>query len=65
MLNIHYKSNVLDLDEKWILNTFIICFMQILESSMTSVKDFILNLNKNAYLKNLDKFYLSRLEIVF
>lgn len=32
---------------------------------MTSVKDFILNLNKNAYLKNLDKFYLSCLEIVF
>lgn len=65
MLSIHYKSSVLDLDEKWILNTFIICFMQILESSMTSVKDFILNLNKNAYLKNLDKFYLSCLEIVF
>lgn len=40
MLSIHYKSSMLDLDEKWILNTFVIYFMQILENWKTFVKDF-------------------------
>lgn len=26
---IHYKSSMLELGEKWILNTFITCFMQV------------------------------------